>query len=70
LLSVGPYWLQGDLHIVPGGALQELLMAKTRFIPVTNATLLNRPDLGPRPYLVNRTKIGFMTVAGGFLVEL
>jgi hypothetical protein len=45
-------------------------MAKTRFIPVTNATLLNRPDLGPRPYLVNRAKVGFMTVSGDFLVEL
>jgi hypothetical protein len=69
LLSIGPYWLQGNLHIVPGGALDELLMAKTRFIPVTDATLLNRPDLGPRPYLVNRTKIGFITVSGDLLVE-
>jgi len=70
LLSVGPYWLQGNIHLVPGGALHELLMAKTKFIPVTNAVLLNRPDLGPRTYLVNRTKIGFMTAAGDFLVEL
>src|SRR5512134_998368 len=70
LLSIGPYWLQGDLHIVPGGALQELLMAKTRFIPVTNAVLLNRPDIGPRCYLINRAKIGFVTVSGDFLVEL
>jgi hypothetical protein len=70
LFSVGPYWLQGDLHVVPGAAIQELLMAKTRFIPVTDATLLNRPDIGPRPYLVNRTKIGFITVSGDFLVEL
>jgi hypothetical protein len=45
-------------------------MDKTRLIPVTDATLLNRPDLGPRPYLVNRTKVGFMTVSGDFLVEL
>jgi hypothetical protein len=70
LLSVGPYWLQGDLHIVPGGALHEVLMAKTRFIPVTGAALLNRPDLGPRAYLVNRAKVGFMTASGDFLVEL
>lgn len=70
LLSVGPYWLQGDLHIVPGGALHEVLMAKTRFIPVTAAALLNRPDIGPRTYLVNRAKVGFMTVSGDFLVEL
>ena len=70
LLSVGPYWLQGNLHIVPGGALHEVLMAKTRFIPVTDAALLNRPDLGPRAYLVNRAKVGFMTISGDFLVEL
>ena len=70
LLSVGPYWLQGNIYIVPGGALHELLMSKTRFIPVTGAALLNRPELGPRTYLVNRTKIGFMTASGDFLVEL
>jgi hypothetical protein len=70
LLSVGPYWLQGNIHIVPGGALHDLLMAKARFIPVTDATLLDRPDIGPRTYLVNRTKVGFMTAPGDGLVEL
>ena len=70
LLSVGPYWLQGNIHIVPGGALHDLLMAKARFIPVTDATLLDRPDVGPRTYLVNRNKIGFMTALGDGLVEL
>jgi hypothetical protein len=70
LLSVGPYWVQGDIHIVPGGALHDLLMARTRFIPVTYGTLLDRPDVGTRTYLVNRNKIGFMTSAGDSLVEL
>ena len=70
LFSVGAYWLQGNIHLVPGGALHELLMTKTKFIPVTDAVLLNRPDLGPRTYLVNRTKIGFMTASGEHLVEL
>lgn len=70
LLSVGPYWLQGNIHIAPGGELHEILMAKTRFVPVTDAALLNRRDIGPRTYLVNRTKIGFVTGAGDFLVEL
>jgi hypothetical protein len=71
LLSVGPYWLQGNLHILPGGALHDLLLAKTRFIPVTEATLLDRPEQGhARTYLVNRTKIGFITVSNDGLTEL
>ena len=61
LLGVGPYWIQGNIHVVPGGALHDLLLAKTRFIPVTDATLLDRPEVGPRTYLVNRTRIGFIT---------
>jgi hypothetical protein len=70
LLSVGPYWLQGNIHIVPGGALHDLLMAKARFVPVTDGTLLDRPEIGPRTYLVNRAKVGFMTALGDGLVEL
>ena len=70
LLSVGPYWLQGNIHILPGGALHELLLAKTRFVPVTEATLLDRPDRGARTYLVNRTKIGFITALSENLIEL
>jgi hypothetical protein len=70
LLSVGPYWLQGNLHILPGGALHELLLAKTRFVPITEATLLDRPVEGARTYLVNRTKIGFITALNDGLVEL
>jgi uncharacterized protein DUF6812 len=70
LLSVGPYWIQGNIHLVPGGALHDLLLTTSRFIPVTDATILDRPDLGPRTYLVNRTKIGFMTALGDSCVEL
>jgi len=70
LLSVGPYWLQGNIHILPGGALHELLQARARFIPVTEATLLDRPDPGFRTYLVNRTKIGFITALNESLIEL
>jgi hypothetical protein len=70
LLGVGPFWLRGNVHLVPGGALHDLLMTKTRFIPVTDATLLDRPDVGRRTYLVNRTKIGFITVVGEGLEEL
>ncbi len=70
LLGVGPYWLQGNLHVIPGGALHDLLMGRTPFIPVTEATLLDHPDHGPRTYLVNRAKIGFITALGEGLVEL
>jgi len=70
LLSVGPYWLQGNIHILPGGALHDLLMARTRFVPVTEATLLDRPEKDSRTYLVNRTKIGFITALNESLVEL
>jgi hypothetical protein len=70
LLGVGPFWLRGNIHLIPGGVLHDLLMAKTRFIPVTDATLVNHPDVEPRTYLVNRSKIGFITVVGEGFEEL
>jgi hypothetical protein len=70
LFSVGPYLLQGNVHLQPGSALHDLLMEKSPFLPVTEATLVDRADLGPRTYLVNRAKIGFMTAIGDGLVEL
>jgi hypothetical protein len=69
LFGVGPHWVQGSIHLTPGGALYDLLVARSRFIPVTDATLLDRPDVGARTYLVNRNKIGFMTALGDSLVE-
>jgi hypothetical protein len=69
LLGVGPFWLRGNIHLIPGSALHNLLMAKTRFVPVTDARLVDHPDLGLRTYLVNRTKIGFITAVGEGLEE-
>jgi hypothetical protein len=69
LLGVGPFWLRGNIHLIPGGVLHDLLMAKTRFIPLTDATLIDRPDLGARTYLVNRTKVGFITAVDEGLEE-
>jgi hypothetical protein len=69
LISVGPYLLQGNIHLVPGAPLHDLLVEKSQFIPVTDAMLLDRQDLGPRTYLVNRNRIGFMTAVGDGLVE-
>jgi hypothetical protein len=70
LISVGPYWLRGNVHIIPGTPLQELLLGKTRFFPVTDAILIGKPDIGRRTYLVNRTKIGCMTAMADELMEL
>jgi hypothetical protein len=70
LFSVGPYLLHGNVHLLPGSALHDLLMEKSQFLPVTDATLIDRQDVGPRTYLVNRAKIGFMTAVGDGLIEL
>jgi hypothetical protein len=70
LLNAGPYTLQGSIHTAPGDALNELLISRTRFIPVTGATLMDRPEIGPRTYLVNRTKIAFLTALKDHLTEL
>ena len=69
LFSVGPYLLHGSIHLVPGAALHDLLVERSQFVPVTEATLLDRQDIGPRTYLVNRNRIGFMTAIGDGLVE-
>lgn len=70
LFSVGPYLLHGNVHLLPGSALHDLLMEKSQFLPVTDATLIDRQDVGSRTYLVNRAKIGFMTAVGDGLIEL
>ena len=69
LLNIGPYWVQGNIHLLPGAPLHDLLMAKTRFIPVTEATLIGCPVIVSRTYLVNRSKIGCMTALGDGLIE-
>jgi hypothetical protein len=69
LISVGPFLIQGDVYLLPGGALYDLLLGKNQFIPLTNATILGRPPVAPRTYLINRQKIGFMTAIGDGLVE-
>jgi len=69
LFSVGPYLLRGNIHLVPGAALHDLLVEKSQFLPVTDAVLLDRPDIPPKTYLVNRHRLGFMTALGDGLVE-
>jgi hypothetical protein len=70
LLGVGPYLLQGNVHLRPGSAMYELLMEKTQFLPVTGAIVIDRPEVAPRTFLVNRAKISFMSAIGDGLVEL
>ena len=70
LFSVGPYLLHGDVHLVPGAALHDLLVETSRFFPVTAATIVDRPEIAPRTYLLNRNRIGFMTAINDGLVEL
>jgi len=70
LFSVGPYLLHGDVHLVPGAALHDLLVERSRFFPVTAATIVDRPEIAPRTYLINRNRIGFMTAINDGLVEL
>jgi len=69
LFSVGPYMLRGNIHLLPGAALHDLLVDKSQFIPVTDAILLDRQDIAPRTYLVNRNRLGFMTAISDGLVE-
>jgi len=69
LISVGPYLIQGDVYLLPGGALYDLLLERNQFIPLTNARILGQHSAAPRTYLINRHKVGFMTALGDGLVE-
>lgn len=61
LLGVGPFLIQGSVHLIPGGSIQDLLLAKTLFVPVTNATMLNSRERESRTYLINRTQVGCLS---------
>ncbi len=63
VILVSPFWIRGQVHLMPGAALQDLLALKNRFIPVTGATLIGRSDVKPRTLLVNRTKVGCLAAA-------
>jgi len=60
-LGVGPYLMRGIVHLRPGSGLQEILMEQSRFLPVTEATLIGREETGSRTFLINRAKIGFIS---------
>jgi hypothetical protein len=70
LISVGPYLIQGNIYLIPGSELHDLLLEKSPFIPVTDAIILGRSTVSPQTYLINRSKIGFMTAISDSLGEL
>jgi hypothetical protein len=69
LLSVGPYLLHGFVHLRAGSELQDFFTERTRFLPVTAATLIDAQGAGQRTFLVNRSKIGFISAIGDDLPE-
>lgn len=60
MLSIGPFWLQGTIHILPGNTLQHVLAGNTGFVPLTEAKLLKPVQSELRTFLINQTKIGVM----------
>lgn len=60
LMGVGRYWLQGTVHILPGGELHHFAQGTTRFIPLTSATLVDDPEIEPRTFLINREKVDWL----------
>ena len=69
LLSVGPYLIHGTVHLPAGSELQDFFMEQSRFLPVTEAMLIGREEAGPRTFLVNRARIGFISAVGDELIE-
>lgn len=64
LLHLSPFWIRGNVHLIPGVAFRDLLVVKNRFIPVTEATLVGRTNVTPGTFLVNRTKISCLAEEG------
>ena len=60
LLGIGPFWVRGTAHLMPGAELPRLALLKQNFIPVTDATVLNQPESEPCTILVNRSKISWL----------
>lgn len=67
LLAVGPYLLQGNVHLHSGSALQDWVMEQSHFLPITEATLRHRAGVGTHTYLISRAKIGFISALGEWL---
>jgi hypothetical protein len=57
LMEVGFFWMQGDVHIVPGFELSTFAEGKSFFIPLTTARFVNLPGSEPRTFMINREKV-------------
>jgi len=57
LIEVGFFWMQGDVHIVPGFELSTFAEGKSSFIPLTTARFVDFPDSEPRTFMINREKV-------------
>ena len=57
LIEVGSFWIQGDVHLVPGFELSTFAEGKSSFIPLTTATFVDLPGSEPRAFMINREKV-------------
>lgn len=57
LIEVGLFWMQGDVHIVPGFDLSTFAEGKSSFIPLTAARFVDLPNSDPRTFMINRERV-------------
>jgi hypothetical protein len=57
LMEVGSFWMQGDVHLVPGFELSQFAEGKSSFIPLTSARFVDLPGSEPRTFMINREKV-------------
>lgn len=60
LIEIGLFWLQGDVHLVPGLELDSFAEGNSSFIPLTTAKFVDFPDSEPRTFMINRDKLNCM----------
>ena len=57
LMEVGLFWMQGDVHLVPGFALSRFAEGKSSFIPLTSARFVDLPHAESRTFMINREQV-------------
>jgi len=56
-VEIGAFWLEGNVHVVPGFELSTFAEGKNDFLPLTDATFVNLRSGEPRTFLINREKL-------------
>ena len=56
-VEIGSFWLEGNIHVVPGFELSTFADGKNDFLPLTDATFVNLRSSEPRTFLINREKL-------------